>query len=346
MGEVQVNTHTHTGYFFMRRLATVRRIKEIAPIDKADRIELASVDGWKVVVKKGEFSVGDLAIYLEIDSFVPVAVAPFLTPKNQEPKEYQGIKGNRLKTVKLRGQVSQGLLLPNTDEHEEGEDLTEKLGILLYEPPIPAQLAGDFEGVFPGYVPKTGLERVQNLDLTLPEYQDKEFEVTEKLDGTSMSIIFHQGEMKVCSRNYSLKESKRNAYWIMANKLQLKDLSEILGKNLAIQGEILGSKIQGNPYKVDQLEFYVFDIYDIDQAKYLPVEARLNFCKEFNLNHVPFISIAKKLPPVDDLLKWAEGQSLIGETNREGLVLKDKKDPSIRFKVISNKYLVKGENIA
>lgn len=167
-----------------RKLASIRRIADIQPIDGADAIEVATIDGWKVVVKKGEFTIGDLAVYIEIDSWVPHELAPFLS-KGHEPREYNGVKGERLRTVKLRGQVSQGLLLKTTDlkfavetksigpdssavlrieklDHE-GADLTEFLGIQKWEAPIPAQLQGQAAGMFPtGLIPKTDQERIQN----------------------------------------------------------------------------------------------------------------------------------------------------------------------------------------
>ena len=172
-----------------RKLASIRRIADIQPIEGADAIEVATVDGWKLVVKKNEFKVGDLAVYLEIDSWVPHELAPFLS-KGQEPREYNGVKGERLRTIKLRGQVSQGLLLSpnvfgevvinffndsnrwaiglvdNGDYSEfifEGEDVTERLKIQKWEAPIPAQLQGQAKGTFPtGLIPKTDQERIQN----------------------------------------------------------------------------------------------------------------------------------------------------------------------------------------
>ena len=95
----------------MRKLATIRRIAEIRPIENANKIYHYRVDGWWVVDTVDKFQVGDLVIYLEIDSWVPTELAPFLS-KGKEPREYNGVKGERLKTVKLRGAVSQGLLLP------------------------------------------------------------------------------------------------------------------------------------------------------------------------------------------------------------------------------------------
>lgn len=170
-----------------RKLASIRRIADIQPIEGADAIVVATVDGWKVVVKKDEFKVGDLALYLEIDSWVPTELAPFLS-KGQEPREYNGVKGERLRTIKLRGQVSQGLLLPIhtvwtkhvdfhkfpeantwdwqsdwTDDEVIGLDVTAILGIQKWEAPIPAQLQGQAAGMFPtSLIPKTDQERIQN----------------------------------------------------------------------------------------------------------------------------------------------------------------------------------------
>lgn len=95
----------------MRALASIRKINKVMPIEGADAIEVASVDGWQVVIKKGEFKAGDIAIYFEIDSWMPTEMAPFLS-KGKEPNEFNGIKGERLRTLKLRGTISQGLLLP------------------------------------------------------------------------------------------------------------------------------------------------------------------------------------------------------------------------------------------
>jgi RNA ligase (TIGR02306 family) len=163
----------------MRKLASIRRIADILPIEGADAIEVAVVDGWKVVIKKGEFAIGDSAIYLEIDSWVPHEIAPFLS-KGHDPREYNGVKGERLRTVKLRGQVSQGLLLnywdfPNvvTEFHktrivdpndvDASFDVTDILGIQKWEAPIPTQLQGQAAGMFPtSLIPKTDQERIQN----------------------------------------------------------------------------------------------------------------------------------------------------------------------------------------
>ena len=150
----------------MRKMASIQTIRDITPIEGADAIVLVHVNGWAAVVKLGEFSVGQSVVFCEIDSWVPHEIAPFLS-KGKDPREYLGIKGERLRSVKLRGQLSQGLILPTSVlplyDYEGGEDVSEKLGIIKYEPPVPVQLAGQVKGNFPSLVTKTDEERVQNI---------------------------------------------------------------------------------------------------------------------------------------------------------------------------------------
>ena len=185
----------------MRKLATIRKIDALTPIVGADAIECAAVGGWKVVVKKGEYTVGDLAVYCEIDSWIPTELAPFLS-KGKEPRVYEGILGERLRTVKLRGQLSQGLLLPleptcaNIEsELFEGLDVSLPLGIVKWERLLNAQLAGMAKGNFPSLIPKTDQERVQNLKSEIAQAAEDglEFEVTEKLEGSSMTVYLMDG---------------------------------------------------------------------------------------------------------------------------------------------------------
>lgn len=337
----------------MRKLATVRKIKDIQPIPDADNIELAIVDGWKVVIRKGEFNIGDLAIYCEIDSFIPVDVAPFLTPKNREPKEFNGVKGNRLKTVKLRKQISQGLLLPLSVVDKEcftiGDDLTEVLGIQKYEPPIPAQLSGEVLGVFPSYVPKTDQERIQNLADQLEDLSGHSYEVTEKLDGSSITVIYKDGEIQVCSRNYSLRESENNTFWKVARQLDLPNKLKELDVNLALQGELIGEGINKNRYQINGQQFFLFDVYDIDNSCYMIADERYHVLETLEIpSHVPIVDACCEIKESDSkfdfqgVINNADGKSELNpKTYREGLVYKSLFDPSVSFKVISNKFLLK-----
>lgn len=324
----------------MRKLATVRKVLDIQPIPGADAIECATVDGWKVVTKKGEFSVGDLAIYFEIDSWIPESIAPFLC---KDKREYNGVVGARLRTVKLRGQISQGLLLPAPEAANDGDDLTEVMGIQKYEPPVPTQLAGLARGNFPSFIPKTDQERIQNLRATLETWASdgSMWEVTEKLDGSSMTAYLFQEQFGVCSRNLDLTETDGNSFWNMARAARLEELLRGTGRNLALQGELIGPGIQGNRYALAAHQFRVFDIYDIQAGRYLNPHERAKLTSALQLDTVPMlgvVSLANCMMP--DLLGAAEGPSTLNpKVEREGLVYKHM-DNDESFKAISNKFLL------
>jgi RNA ligase (TIGR02306 family) len=337
----------------MRKLATVRKIDDIQPIPEADAIEVAVVGGWKVVVKKGEYKIDDLAVYCEIDSWIPTELAPFLS-KGKEPREFNGVKGERLRTVKLRGQISQGLLLPlepftaqiAQEDNLEGMDVTEILGIQKWEKPIPAQLAGQVKGNFPTLVPKTDQERIQNLKKELEIWREKGYtwEITEKLEGSSCTMYMDtEGIFHVCSRNLDLKEDENNAFWKIAKKYNVEEkLRGHLG--IAIQGELIGPGVQGNYYNFPDFEFRVFDVYDVKTGKYMNAYDRNEFCHKLQLQYAPVIALDWKLfnETLEDILQFAESKSVLNDKKeREGIVFKCIEVPEIHFKAISNKFLMK-----
>ena len=340
----------------MRKMATIRKIDALRPIPGADAIECAIVGGWTCVVKKDEFKAGDLAVYCEIDSWIPYEVAPFLSRGNF-PHVYNEVKGERLRTVKLRGQLSQGLLLPRyaaldkVGEIYEGMDVSELLGITKYEAPIPAALQGEIKGMFPSRIPKTDQERIQNLSVELAEWcaEGLTWEVTEKLDGSSMTVYVINGDVGVCSRNLDLKPNPDNSLWRAAYKHELPAKLANIGRNIAVQGELIGNGIQGNLYKMRDQDFYVYDIYDIDAGRYFTPAERRVFSDKHELNHCPVIAHYANLldtlgiTNIDDILKFAEGKSVLGNIvrpEREGLVFKCN-EKQVSFKAISNRFLLK-----
>jgi RNA ligase (TIGR02306 family) len=338
----------------MRKMASIRKIDDIRPIEGADAIECVVVGGWTVVVKKGEFAAGDLAVYLEIDSWVPTELAPFLS-KGKEPREFEGIKGERLRTMKLRGQLSQGLLLPisvltttSPDTWQdpssfEGSDVSELLNIQKWERPMNAQLAGMARGNFPIEIPKTDQERVQNLkkEIAAAVEAGTLFEVTEKLEGSSMTVYRIRGEFGVCSRNLDLKEEGGTTFWQVARELDIEGKMNAVDENweLAIQGELIGPGIQGNIYNLSKPQFLVFDVYDIRHGKYMDPDIRRVFIERMGLKHVPHL-ITSNVVSVEMLLNLAEGKSdLNPKQEREGIVFKEV-NGGMTFKAISNKYLL------
>jgi len=336
----------------MRKMATIRVIDALNPIEGADAIECATIGGWKVVVKKGEFKTGDRAVYCEIDSWIPTEIAAFLS-KGKEPREFEGIRGERLRTVKLRGQLSQGLLLnldhviPQTNSFTEGEDVSELLNIVKWEMPMNAQLAGLARGNFPSEIPKTDQERAQNLvgEIRAAAETGTEYEVTEKLEGSSMTVYLIDGEFGVCSRNLDLKETEGNTFWQVARRDDIEDKMRIAGLyNFAIQGELIGPGVQGNIYRLSKPEFRVFDVYNIQTGTYLDPYERRALIKVLDLLHVPVLHTDRNLGTgsVEEILKFAEGKSVMGDITgpeREGIVFKQRHG-GMSFKAISNRYLL------
>jgi RNA ligase (TIGR02306 family) len=345
----------------MRKLASIEKIKDIQPIENADKIELAFVKGWQVVVKKNEFNIGDFVVYFEIDSWIPTELAPFLTKPGNEPKEYFGIKGEKLKTVRMRNKISQGLILPiniakqyNCYDIQEGKDLTEILRIQKWEEPEPIKIAGNILGKFPYFIPKTDAERIQNINLD--NFRFKKLYITEKVDGTSATFYLKDDHFGVCSRKLELKEDDSNIYWKIAKKYDIENkMRELSAKvssdeqsfNFAIQGEIIGEGIQKNRLHIKGQEFRLFNIYFINRDENSIPEDLFRISEIFNIPTVPILDKSfyiGKETTINELLEFADGKTAINNSgaNREGLVFRDANNrANYNFKVVSNKYLLK-----
>jgi len=373
-----------------RKLASIRKISDIQPIEGADLIELAVVDGWKVVVgKEVGHKVGDFVIYCEVDSFLPIR-EEFEFLRKSSYRKMIDQEGFRLRTAKMRGQVSQGLIIPlsileggEEDEKlgylqtpdgpiyqlgpyegslviEEGADVTAMLKITKWDPPMPAELSGVAKGNFPSFIPKTDEERVQNLAKNYDKMKEQKYYVTEKLDGTSSTFYIYDGEFGVCSRNLDLcrpedfvegvvmcddgieRPKKENTFWKVARELGIEDHMLDMSGNLAIQGEIVGEGIQGNPYRIKGQTLRVYNAFDIDTQEYLDFRKLKLTVRALGLEMVPIIDEDFTLPEtIDELLKFSEGKSeLNASAEREGYVIRSH-DMKTSFKVISNNFLLK-----
>lgn len=248
-----------------RALATIARISSIRDIPDAERIVTARIRGWDVVVGRDEFTVGDPVVYFEVDSLLPTQDArfAFLAPRGVRTQD--GVEGHVLRTAKLRGQFSQGLALAHADFPEvssaaDGEDVTDALGITKWDPPLPAELAGQVRGLFPGTFRKTDEERIQNVPGLLDA--GGQWVATEKVDGTSVSVFVIDGEEHVASRNYDICERDGNTLWGTARDLDLftKIRDSWPGENVAVQGELFGPGIQANPLRVRTVQLRIFTI--------------------------------------------------------------------------------------
>lgn len=346
-----------------RKLASIQKIVKIEPIEGADAIERATILGWQCVVKKGEFKPGDYCVYCEVDSLLPVKPEfEFLRKSCFNPR----LNGFRIKTVKLRGQISQGIAFPmsvcqmqmSNPEGEgseylpEGWDVTELMGIRKYEPEIHASLRGDVKGVFPSFMPKTDETRIQSAPDVLTRHPGFTFIATEKMDGTSSTFYVKDGEFGVCGRNMEYKPTVENTYWEVAKKYELENKLKACGLNIAIQGEICGPGIQKNKYALSEFKLFVYHVFDLDSYKYLEHKAAKEFCRVAGLEMVPTVeenfTLEEKLPNIEAAVAFATGKSLVNPNiQREGVVVKsliESTDPELgrlSFKVINPQFLLK-----
>ena len=327
-----------------RKLASIQRVNSVEPIAGADAIVKATVLGWELVVKKGEFQPGDLCVYMEVDSILP------------EKSEFEFLRARhfRIKTIKLRGQVSQGIcfplaMLPAGVPREEGADITEILGIRKYIAPVPAHLGGTMKGNFPGFLRKTDEVRIQAVPDVLERQRGKTFYVTEKLDGSSLTAYWKDGEFGVCTRNWELIETPDNGYWKAVRAADLETRLKSLGRNLGLQGELIGNGVQSNKYRLDKLEFRLFSIFDIDKQRFFDFLDFRHMADQLGLALVPVAWEQLTLDhAVPQLVELAKRPSLLNkEMPSEGLVFRahvETHDPELgrlSFKILNPEFLLK-----
>lgn len=335
----------------MRKLASIQKIISLTPIPNADRIELARVLGWKCVVKKGEFKVGDKCVYIEIDSIPPSdnPVFDFLKHSNG--------KMGRIKTIKLRGQISQGLamplrMFPALGKCHVGDDVTKKLGVTKWEPdernkvkieqsPLYMRrfhnrhlkwlydkpwcnLFGKWLYVkrrakFPSFLNKTDETRVQVLGDVLEKYKGVECYVTEKIDGQSITIWFDGGgKMHVASRNYEILDHD-DYMWkaVEAENIEKRIRTLYMDSKpryLFLQGELTGPGIQGNKYKRTRYAIDIFNVgsYENGRIEYYGLDT-LDYCQiEVGLHIVPVLLTGYELESdIDKIVEMSKGESVI-----------------------------------
>jgi RNA ligase (TIGR02306 family) len=331
-----------------RNMVEIKKIEEIKPIEGADKIVSYRIGGWWVIDQKDRYQVGDRIVYCSIDSWIPTSIAPFLS-KGKEPKVYYNVPGEKLRTIRLRGQISQGLILPLSvlpeAQYNIDQRLDDILGVQKWEMEIPASLAGKAKGSFPSFIEKTDQTRIQNLTDKFHKLNCKMFQVQEKLEGSSATFYLRGGEFGVCSRNLELHRDEGNTFWQVAieNDIESKLRHYSGGFDIAIQGELIGPGIQGNIYKLAKHTVRFFDVFNISAFAYFnPLEAQ-KFIEKMGLNFVPVLGeyIFNDSTTVDKLLEMAEGHSQLYATQREGLVFKFVGNDGLTFKVISNSYLEK-----
>jgi RNA ligase (TIGR02306 family) len=340
-----------------RKLASIQKIDALEPIEGADQIVKARVLGWELVVKKDEFKVGDLCCFCEIDSILP----------DKPEFEFLRPRKFRIKTVRLRGQISQGIAFPISLLLDKGisvalgDDVTEAMGIVKWEPIIPAQLAGKVKGSFPAFLAKTDETRVQLLQHVLDRYVGLECYYSEKIDGSSATYFLRNGEFGVCSRNLELLETPENSFWTYARETKLEEkmraFCERHKMNVSVQGELIGNGVQKNALQLKTKKVLFFNVFDIDKFRYLDFEEFKAACREMELEMVPILDENFKLiHDIPKLVEYATAKSAINPNVwREGIVIRPKKEimdlamaagfgnGRLSFKCLNPEYLLKYE---
>lgn len=358
----------------MRKLASIKTVSDIIPIKGRDRIVLAIIDGWSVIVKKDEFKPGDRCVYIEIDSVLP------------EKPEFEFLRKNnfRIKTMKMAGVISQGICFPldilpkkARGEYEIDEDVTDIIGIKQYEKtmdkersdktPVPKRKYPKFlmrmawfrklvlpkkeNKGFPTFVSKTDETRIQNIPHVLKNKEP--WIATEKIDGQSgtFCLVRHKSkfpffkdkfEYIVCSRNLRLWTKDNSSYWKVSDKYMIKDvLTTLIGDKdwIRLQGECIAPNVQGNKYKVEDADFYAFNLIFPD-GRLNSIHAK-NILESCGIQFVPILDEKFILPDtVNEILEYAHGRSKIGNTLREGVVFRSL-DGVLSFKAVDPLFLLK-----
>lgn len=356
----------------MRTLASIKAITEILPIEGKDKIGLATVDGWRVIVQKDQFEVGGKCVYVEIDSVLP-----------EKPEfEFLRSKNFRIRTMKMAGVISQGICFPMSilpaGNYNVNQDVTDVIGVKQYEPTMDIEREQSSKPVsnyrfikwlmrfkwyrqlvykkdhragkgFPCFVSKTDETRIQNMPFVLSD--KKPYVVTEKIDGQSGTFILTKKkslfktkyEYIVCSRNLRLfKKDMKQSYWKVSDKYDIQNkLMQLIGGEewVAIQGECVDTNVQGNKYKVSEADLFVFNVL-YPYGRLGTVEAS-NFCDSVGLKFVPIINANYVLPDtVDEVLEFSHGNSALGNTIREGIVIRSL-DGKTSFKAVDPLFLIK-----
>jgi hypothetical protein len=350
-------------------LASAQRIVKITPIEGADAIETATVLGWEIVIKKGEYQVGDLCCYIQIDTILP------------EKPEYEFLRDRkfRVKTIKLRKQISQGLIVPlPAGEWKEGDDLTDVIGVKKYEKVdnnptryqkprkhktwygrllynlkynflgkmFPFLLKGDRSDFPKNLVPITDEERIQNIPKVLHTHAGKTFILSFKLDGSSITIIHNKflgrSKYRICSRRFELHDKNNDWHRVFANtnfKRHIQTLVKYYGTNdIIVQGEAIG-KFNGNHHGLKSDEIKLFNIFvngkRINQREFIEV------CRANYIPHCPMYKEVVLNHTLPEILKMSEILDILNlQVEAEGLVWRCVED-NLSFKVINNKYLLK-----
>ena len=369
-----------------RKMATIRRVTDITPIEGADRIELAHVGGWQCVVGKGEYEPGDLCVYYEIDSFMPTDDEryAFLADRGTTKMVIDGeeVVGHKLRTAKLRGVYSQGLLMKPeavmpegipayryAEMCDEGLDVSKLVNVCEYYKPLPAMNAGFIGRYDPWVAPRTDAERAQNINQeTFDLIKRTEYEVSVKVDGTSITMLFDDriNGFRAFSHNneFGLESGMGKLVYDCAKAQGLVDFCEA-NHMISLQAELCGPKIQSDRLGLGKHRLFVFSVWEIEGMRYVSHE-ELGFYDNSKFvydSHVPILDLdLDQFDTTNDLLEWVDG--IKGNVTKgrldEGVVvhiygrgdldseewqkLRSTLETTMQVKAVSNRFLLKAKD--
>ena len=362
----------------MRELANILKINKLEPIPNYDKIELATIENWKVIVQKGQFSVGDFCVYCEYDTVLPeIPEFEFLRSRCYN-KQY---KGFRIRNMKMAGVYSQGIAFPidiltpywNKVELKEGFPVADILNIRRYDPDelnersvsepksklhkklmkfkLYRNIYKKFNYVEKKNYPKnisisdeTNIQKV--FDNLKENYSDANFYLTEKLEGQAATfclqnrkiLCFKKREFSIYSHKIKRKLGDNSNWDKIAIQFAIEKKLRKLNKNYTIQGEIIGEGIQKNIYGIKGLDFYIYKVTESETGYALNFRELIDFCEKINIKIVPILGVSKLLDSIDKMITFSDGKSLLYNGLREGIVWRHTKDQNISFKAKSPEY--------
>jgi RNA ligase (TIGR02306 family) len=327
----------------MKKLATVEKISEVIPHPNADRLTIYKLEGlsWRVISAE-KFEVGDLVVYIQVDTVMPEGMPEF---------EFLRKNHFRVNCIRLRGEYSNGLILPlhvlRDGTYHHRDDVTEILSVQKYEKPV-SYNSGETAGSFPSHlIPKTDEDRIENFPELIEEFRNEHVYVSVKHDGSSVSIIHHNEDegFCVCSRNLKIRESENSKYW---QPVFSYDLKNKLPVGYAIQGELVGEGIQGNREGIRGIDIRVFHVWHLEDRRLLDYEEMKEFCEKLGIPTVDLYYSGPFSPEwntVEDMIEEAKNARYQNGAVAEGLVWKlaineysDKLQKGLSVKTINYDY--------
>lgn len=358
-----------------RKLASIERITALEPIKDKDRIELATILGWHCIVGKGEFQVGDLAIYVEYDVLLPIKPEFEFLRERTYSKKYNGF---RIRNMKMAGVYSEGIVFPLSilgaehalEDKKEGQDVSETLSVQRYDidelfeveqakkakNPVfkymmrykwfrRLNLSRKPKKGYPEGVTKSDENNIQ-VKFDRLSHQDYWYYLTEKLEGQNFCYTIIKGKFSVFSHNFNKGKRDNSNWWNVAIayniEKKMKDFMKTYTiKSMSIQGELIGPGIQRNIYKLDRHVPYIFNATNLDDGQDFSLSDLKLFCNYTDLNLVPVVDEQVQLLESSDIiLEHAEGKSmLLDSQEREGVVWRaHDTEHKVSFKAKGKKY--------